>query len=170
MHADLLRQAYDLATRDPRKPKQVNLRRAVSAAYYSMFHLLVDQACRVILGARHEQSSYRNVLGRAFSHSTMKSACASFAGGTLKASVAKGLPTSFAAPVAISNFAELFVVAQLSRHTADYDLGETYSRSDVLKLIEEIERATADFLALPSSDERSFFLACLLTWDSLAKR
>jgi hypothetical protein len=100
----------------------------------------------------------------------MKSACASFAGGTLKATVAKGLPMTFAVPPAIRGIAEAFVDMQNSRHLADYDLGELYSRADVLKLIEQVEIASADFLALPNSDERSFFLACLLTWDALAKR
>ena len=34
MHKDLLEQAQRLATLDLKKPKQANLRRAISAAYY----------------------------------------------------------------------------------------------------------------------------------------
>jgi hypothetical protein len=40
LHADLLEQAGNLARLDPTRPKQVNLRRAVSSAYYALFHLL----------------------------------------------------------------------------------------------------------------------------------
>jgi uncharacterized protein (UPF0332 family) len=41
---DLLEQARHLAKREPKRPKQASLRRAVSAAYYSLFHLLVSSA------------------------------------------------------------------------------------------------------------------------------
>ena len=44
LQQDLLRQARDLATKEPRRPSQASLRRAVSAAYYALFHLLVDEA------------------------------------------------------------------------------------------------------------------------------
>ena len=55
MHEDLLKQAARLATLDVKKPKQANLRRAISSAYYAVFHLLVDEACRVQIGAQHNQ-------------------------------------------------------------------------------------------------------------------
>jgi len=38
LHADLLDQAEQLAQLDPRRPKQANLRRSVSSAYYALFH------------------------------------------------------------------------------------------------------------------------------------
>ena len=44
LHADLLEQAEQLAQLDPRRPKQANLRRAVSSAYYALFHLLTWEA------------------------------------------------------------------------------------------------------------------------------
>jgi hypothetical protein len=92
VHEDLLEQAERLATFDVRKPKQANLRRAISAAYYAVFHLLVDEGCRVQIGAQHNQSPFRQVLGRAFAHGVMKEACRSFGGGTLKKGVARGCP------------------------------------------------------------------------------
>jgi uncharacterized protein (UPF0332 family) len=45
VYEDLLKQAVRLATLDIKKPKQANLRRAISSAYYAVFHLLVDEAC-----------------------------------------------------------------------------------------------------------------------------
>jgi hypothetical protein len=170
LHADLLQQANELALRDPTRPKQANLRRAISAAYYSLFHLLTDQACRNVMGSRHEQAAYRHVLGRAFSHSTMKAACVAFAGGTLKATVAKGLPATFSIHPTITRVASVFVDLQQRRHLADYDVSERHARPDVMNLIGQVEKVSADFIALPNCDERSFFLACLLTWDSLSKR
>ena len=46
LHGDLLDQASRLAVQEPRRPRQASLRRAVSAAYYALFHLLVDAATR----------------------------------------------------------------------------------------------------------------------------
>jgi hypothetical protein len=100
----------------------------------------------------------------------MKQACASFSGGTLKATVAKGLPPSFRIPTEIRAVATAFVELQEKRHLADYDLTERFSRSDVLALIEQAETVIEDFAGLASSNERKFFLACLWAWNTVATR
>lgn len=170
MHVALIHQARGLAQLDPTRPQQTNLRRAVSAAYYALFHFLVDQSCRNVMGTRHELAPHRQVLGRAFSHSTMKSACASFAGGTLRKSVSKGLPDEFAIPQGIRRLATAFVDLQKQRHYADYDLTEQFKRSNVLFAIRDVERAMAEFKQLSSSPEKKFFLACLWAWKNLSNR
>ncbi len=100
----------------------------------------------------------------------MKLACTSFSGGTLKAVVTKGLPPTFKIPDEIKEIARAFVELQEKRHMADYDLTERFGRSDVLTLIEQAETAIQDFVNLPTSNERKFFLACLWAWNSLANR
>jgi uncharacterized protein (UPF0332 family) len=45
---DLLNQAKELSLLDSKKPKQANLRRSVSTAYYALFHLLIDEALMVL--------------------------------------------------------------------------------------------------------------------------
>lgn len=170
MYKDLLEQAVRLAKLDAKKPKQANLRRAISSAYYALFHLLVDEACRVQVGAQHNQAPYRHVLGRAFAHAVMKEACKSFGGGTIKKGVAKGLPAGFAIPVEIRELAETFVDLQERRHLADYDRTERFKRSDVLSLIHLVEDRIQAFTQLASSNEKRFFLACLWAWKELANR
>jgi hypothetical protein len=170
VHDDLLEQALKLATLDTKKPKQASLRRAISAAYYAVFHLLVDEACRVQIGAQHNQAPFRQVLGRAFTHGVMKEACKSFGGGTLKKGVAKGLPVSFTIPGEIREFADTFVELQGKRHLADYDLTERFKRSDVLTLIAEVRKQCENFGNLSPSSEKRFFLACLWAWKELANR
>lgn len=71
LHDDLLKQAEQLAIADPRKPRQASLRRAVSAAYYALFHKLVDQGT-VFLVSRRRRSALRACLARAFAHATMR--------------------------------------------------------------------------------------------------
>jgi hypothetical protein len=45
---DLLRQADHLATYEGSNPSQASLRRAVSTAYYALFHLLVEAVCPML--------------------------------------------------------------------------------------------------------------------------
>ncbi len=170
MHDDLLAQAVSLATIDTKKPKQANLRRAISSAYYAVFHLLVDEACRVQIGSQHNQAPFRQVLGRAFAHGVMKEACKSFGGGTLRKGVSKGLPVGFTVPAEIREFADTFVDLQDNRNLADDDLTERFKRSEVLALIAEVRKQIENFKNASPSNEKRFFLACLWAWKELSNR
>jgi hypothetical protein len=174
VHEELFAQARTLALLDPRKPRQANLRRSVSSAYYAVFHFLVEEACCIQFGTQHVQAPFRYALGRAFTHSIMKEACTSFGGGTLKESVIKGLPRDsngkYAVHFAIKDLAANFVELQEKRHVADYDRGERLHRSDVLFLLDEAVNRVVDFAAIPLSDEKKFFLACLWAWKELSIR
>lgn len=41
---DLLEQAFHLARREPTRPRQASLRRALSTSYYALFHFLAAEA------------------------------------------------------------------------------------------------------------------------------
>ncbi len=71
LHAELLKQAQFLARKEPKKPTQASLRRSVSASYYALFHLLVDDATRLMLSG-NVRRPLRDSLARAFHHSAMK--------------------------------------------------------------------------------------------------
>ena len=81
LHADLLKQAHHLATKEPRRPSQASLRRAISASYYALFHRLVDDASRMMI-SRRDRDPLRQCLSRAFRYSDMRDLCRSLAGGT----------------------------------------------------------------------------------------
>jgi len=104
----------------------------------------------------------------------MKSACGSFGSSQLPDSVVKSLPKDpngkYVVAAVIKNISSLFKEVQLKRHQADYDLSERFRRSEVLALIEEVEHQIQDFSTLARSDDRQFFLICLLTWKELANR
>ncbi len=167
-------QAEMLAKVDARKPKQANLRRAVSSAYYALFHYLVDESCCLLFGSQHGQAAYRHALGRAFAHGVMKQACLSFAGGTWKDAVRKRLPCDatgkYAVQASIRAIARAFAEWQEKRNLADYDRNERFKRSEVLLLVEQAKDRTARFTALPMSDDKRFFLACLWAWKELTNR
>lgn len=71
LHTDLLRQARHLAVREPRRPLQASLRRAISASYYALFHFLVHEATSRMFPGR-SRDSLRYCLARAFVHGDMK--------------------------------------------------------------------------------------------------
>ena len=175
MYADLLKQAESLAKLDHRgAPRQANLRRAVSSAYYALFHFLVDEACRAIIGTQHSQQGYRYALARSFVHTTMKAACSSFGSTQLPDTVVKSLPKDgigkYAVSAAIKDICQTFKELQFIRHQADYDLSERFLRSEVLVLIQEVEQKIQAFLATPPSNDRQFFLVSLLAWKEMANR
>ncbi len=175
MYQDLLDQARSLAKVDIRgKPKQANLRRAVSAAYYALFHFLVGEVCRGVVGTQHQARGYRHSLARAFGHTTMKDACRSFAAGQLPQSVVGPLPKSSAGSYVvlkpIQKISATFSYLQEERHLADYDLAKQFKRSDVLALIEQTAAHIEEFSSLSPSHDRQFFLLCLLTWKELRNR
>ncbi len=58
---------------DPRRPTQANLRRAVSTAYYAVFHSLAQTAADMLIG-RKRTSDWHQVY-RALEHGNAKNAC-----------------------------------------------------------------------------------------------
>jgi hypothetical protein len=132
-HDDLLRLASDLIERDV--ATQAELRRAVSTAYYALFHLLVSETT-----LNWSRDSSRNALGRMFDHGMMK---------RVSDRVADSRKMSFAGedPIAVSGLrlvAEAFVDLQDWRHTADYDNSKFWNP---LETINAVARAGSAFVA-----------------------
>ena len=163
-----------IAKRDIGKPKQANLRRALSTAYYAVFHYLVDEVCSAQIGTQNNQRPYRHALSRAFAHNVMKQACSGFGGGTLKDAVIKGLPRNangiYVVPKEIRNVAATFAELQEKRHLADYDLSERFKRSEVLTMIDQAKSHVERFRNYAACDDRRYFLACLWAWKELTNR
>ena len=67
---DLLAQATHLAQVDKGKPKQANLRRSISVAYYALFHLLIGAGASCA-GSKLNAAGRATVM-RSFEHANMK--------------------------------------------------------------------------------------------------
>jgi uncharacterized protein (UPF0332 family) len=131
-HDDLLRQALQLVHQEPRNPKQASLRRAVSTAYYAVFHLLINEAV-----ANWNRVSLRPALSRAFDHSIMKAASNRIQ-DTRQFPFAGEDPAVVAALRAV---AKTFVQLQEKRHTADYDNTTFWTRTEALARVKSAEQA-----------------------------
>lgn len=139
----LLEQARQLATREKKRPLQVSLRRAVSAAYYALFHLLVREASRSL--TRTSDTRLRLLLPRAFGHEEMASACRTFAAaGPMPAIIATIYP-GLVVPSEIRVVAQAFIDLQKSRHDADYATHRLWTRTMALSEVERAEQAFSDW-------------------------
>jgi len=126
--ADLLDQAAHLAALERGRPKQASLRRAISSAYYSVFHLIVEDASRYLVAG----SRLRPVVARSFEHQAVRAASEAL-GAVSRA------PTGghwFRAHVNDPISPDLVVICntlvelQELRHKADYDTGTSFARID----------------------------------------
>ncbi len=161
---DLLGQARLLAELDPRRPKQANLRRAASSAYYAMFHLLIADAVQRMVPGQPRPLMDR--VSRAFSHGEMKQACLLFRAQPTAAKLVHLLGGPASANIRAA--ADTFVTLQELRHAADYDPGVRFSRADALAIVERTEQAFHQWSGLRRSNEANVFLAALAfaaRWD-----
>jgi uncharacterized protein (UPF0332 family) len=159
LHGDLLAPANHLATKEPKRPKQASLRRAVSAAYYALFHFLIDEASRFLIsGAGNDRRTLREAIARSFAHQQMKNTSEAFAKNQKNAWKDLFAPV----PADLVTVAQTFVDLQQARHQADYDLSKTLTRSEALAQIARAEHALAVWSSMPSSEASRAYLIGLL--------
>ncbi len=105
---------------------EANVRRAVSSAYYALFHLLIRDA---VVNWKHVDQHAR--LARAFDHKRMKDASTACLRemGTLPDTAAR-TNAEQASRFRLSTVAQAFVDLQQARHKADYDIGEPFAPID----------------------------------------
>jgi uncharacterized protein (UPF0332 family) len=157
LHDDLLRQASQLARSEPRRPKQASLRRAVSTAYYALFHLLISEGATVMSPMNDAQ--LRVIVARAYQHGAMKTV----ASDVLKGKFSKGYGDLGLSPSPqLRSVARTFYGLQEKRHEADYDIGASFTRDEVLKLVTQSEQAFKDWSDVRGTKEAMVFLQSML--------
>jgi uncharacterized protein (UPF0332 family) len=124
--ADLLDQAEHLATRERSRPKQASLRRSISTAYYSLFHLLIEDASRSLVGG----SRLAVAVARSFEHQAIKTAATAMGDLSRKPTVPHWLRAHVDAPISpeLVVICDAFVNLQDQRHRADYDTSASFTR------------------------------------------
>ena len=146
--AHLLEQAQRLIEVSGR-PRQVNLRRAVSAAYYALFHFTMTAAADMVAGTTARSAApdlYKRVY-RASDHADLRSRLAD---GRFQ-----GISRN------IAQFANAVINLQQARHKADYDPFDRISKTDAIAHINDARAAIAAF-ELAALDERKACLTSVL--------
>jgi len=166
----LLEQAEHLARREPRRPRQTSLRRALSTGYYALFHLLVRDAILQIgpgLETRHF-----NQLYRCFEHGQMANVARAFGATEVKYKDSQNRSRILLEhnPPLLQIAARTFVEMQQLRHDADYDPGALFQRQDVLLKLSEIRAIFDGWEVCKQTAEGQLFLLSLLLWKEWGKR
>jgi len=134
---DLLQLACEIANLHPNEAHQSSLRRALSTAYYALFHLLISEAV-----ASCGDPQLRAVLSRMFDHGPMRKASdakISELAGFFKQRPPEGL--EYTVKGHLYNVAETFSEAHYNRHEADYNLVREWQPTEVSLLIERVADA-----------------------------
>ncbi len=131
LEKDLLETAQRLLQPRNRRgrPRQADLRRATSTAYYAVFHALCRLCAVSLIGTRkNTRIAWRQVY-RAVEHGCTKKQCAA------KLLEDRGFPPP------VRDFCAAFVQLQEKRHKADYDPSAKFRVKDVEQDIEMAEEA-----------------------------
>lgn len=126
------------------RPQQAYLKRAVSTAYYGVFHAIAKNNADSLLGVTKSLRSEKawQQTYRALQHGFAKSACKE----------ARNL--SF--PTGIQQCATSFVALQEKRHSSDYDPLFRLTKQEALDALGEAKAAIKGLKNSPIKDRRAF--------------
>ncbi len=155
LHDDLLQQAWHLLEYDS---GQASLRRAVSAAYYALFHLLITESIDH-LDARHSPALKRR-MRRAYAHADMDRACKQLTSGGLP----DALRETMTLPIEddLIRIAKYFSDLQEARFMADYDIGSDIAASFAETACLRAQAAFELWAKVRKTPNATVFLASLL--------
>lgn len=149
---DFIATARLLASHPSRgRPPETNLRRAVSTAYYALFHCLAECCADTIVGgpgSTRNRAAWLRVY-RGLQHRTAKNRC-----------LERNSISHF--PAEIRRFAQVFADMQPLRNRADYNPDAEFSRKIVIQHINESEIAIRQFPNAPIADRRAFAVHILV--------
>jgi hypothetical protein len=157
-HDDLLELAEDIANLHPETLHQASLRRAVSTAYYALFHLLISEAT-----ANWARPELRAILGRCFDHGPMKSASetkVSQINALFKNNSLEGAEKSLSNH--LRTVANAFIQAQQRRNDADYNLAKEWTPVEVATQIGSVNEAFKSWNIIRDEALAQAFLVSLL--------
>lgn len=141
------------------EPRDVDLRRAVSAAYYGVFHYVIAAATDAFIGSAARGTTSHTLVYRSIDHRVLRSLCMEVKKQKLSAKYHLYAPTGFAREV--KSFAGSVIELQEKRHSADYDPSATFNVRRTALMLDEARQAIGRF-ANASADQRRAFLLLLL--------
>jgi len=157
----LLEQADRLiAPVGPGAPRQVDLRRAISSAYYSVFHAVLAAAADEFVGRTRRGETAYGLVYRRVDHGALRDLCTEVQKATLPVRYKRYEPRRGFGPN-LTAFAMSLIELQQRRHAADYDPMIRLKKSDALLAVSTARRAVRRFGGA-SAQRRRVFLALLV--------
>ena len=141
-------------------PRQTNLKRAISAAYYGLFHLAVTAAADLTVGSTKRTTPRYTLVYRSADHNQMRETCEQV-GKSNPPDKFKPYVPSVDFSEAIRGFADTFVAMQAKRHRADYDPSYSATRSDAEIAVRQARTAMQQFESAPTAEREAFLFLIL---------
>jgi uncharacterized protein (UPF0332 family) len=136
------------------------IRRAISTAYYAIFHFAVENATIGLVGTGNALRTRRRALARSFTHAGLRTTFEKLRGANINASVAHffvghGLQVANApTPAFARQFANVFLDALSKREEADYDRNVDLGEQDAHILTTRVEDAIRGWIQADGPAER----------------
>lgn len=149
-----------LASPSPGPTRQVDIRRAISAAYYGIFHFICAALADQIVGATYRATARYGLVYRDVDHRFLRDLCLA---------IVRSTPTSKLAPYFPSGgfgrdmtaFATAVSDLQTRRHRADYDPMASFVVEQATAAVATGRNGVGRFRAAPAA-ERAIFLTLFL--------
>jgi hypothetical protein len=149
-----------IAPTGPGPARQVDIRRAISSAYYGVFHAVLAAAADEFVGSTKRASIEYGLAYRSVDHRALRDLCADVAKPTLPGRYRPYEPEGGFKPD-LKAFAATVVELLQSRQEADYDPLVRLKRSDAVLAV-STARSTLRRFNTSSAAGRTAFLALLL--------
>jgi uncharacterized protein (UPF0332 family) len=141
-------------------PSDAQLRRAVSSAYYAVFHKVLRAGARRFMGPGSESQAGYRLIYRGFTHSRLKEVCKRLDIGLLAPKMQEQLGRQMVGQD-MRRFASDLVALQELRELADYDPQAVFRHSDAISAVEQADVAMQAFDRTPL-EEQADVLALML--------
>ena len=136
---------------------QTDLRRAISAAYYGLFHFILTAASDMVVGSDRRSSAEYSLVYRSVDHSRLRTLCTQLSG-----TKPKNLPFVPSGDFGtIAQFARVVGYLYELRNLADYDPSRDFTPDEARVAISEARQAIKWFQE-GTAEQRQAFLILLL--------
>lgn len=153
---ELLSQADALVGRTD--ATQADFRRAISTAYYALFHFCLTAAADMVLGSHSRASTGYSLVYRSVDHARLRTLCKQLSGSAPQHDVAITPDGGFGK---MADFARLAGNLQEQRSFADYDPSKSYTANEALICISDAREAILWFGSC-TAEQQDAFLTMLL--------
>lgn len=152
-HDELLAHAEELLQNGEATLTQAHLRRAVSTAYYALFHLLISETT-----VNWSRDSSRHALGRMFEHGLMR---------RVSQRLVESRNYSFpnldrVVLLKLKAVAKTFIDLQDARHVADYHNGVVWNLTESSREVADARKAFEIWASIRQEDIAQDYLVSLL--------
>jgi hypothetical protein len=136
------------------------LRRAVSTAYYALYHHIAQAAAQYLVPSGSEVTQLQ--ASRSFNHAAMKEACEWISGRRGRVPEDIKPLVDLLRPTAMTDAAAAFCDLQEARHKADYDNLAPFSKATALASVQDAETAMTKIDAADAEHREAFFAVMAL--------